>query len=35
MVTLDCKYSQVKVFTDELEPSAESQIRAMCEQPYM
>ncbi|NBI77344.1 RNA-splicing ligase RtcB [Anaerotruncus colihominis] len=35
MLTLDCKYNQVKVFTDELEPSAEGQIRAMCEQPFM
>lgn len=35
MITLDCKYNQVKVFTDELEPSAESQLKAMCEQPFM
>lgn len=35
MITLDCKYNQVKVFADELELSAENQLRAMCEQPYM
>lgn len=35
MITLDCKYNAVKVFTEELEPSAESQIRAMCQQPFM
>ena len=35
MITLDCKYNQVKVFTDELELSAENQIRAMCAQPFM
>lgn len=35
MLTLDCKYNQIKVFTDELEFSAESQLRAMCEQPFM
>lgn len=35
MLTLNCKYNQVKVFTDELEPSAEGQIRAMCEQPFL
>ena len=35
MITLDCKYNQIKVFTDELESSAENQLRAMCEQPFM
>lgn len=35
MITLDCKYNQIKVFTDMLESSAESQLRAMCEQPFM
>ena len=35
MITLDCKYNQIKVFTDELELSAENQLRAMCEQPFM
>ena len=35
MITLDCKYNQVKVFADELERSAEKQLRAMCEQPFM
>ena len=35
MLTLDCKYNQIKIFTDELESSAESQLRAMCEQPFM
>lgn len=35
MMTFDCKYNQVKVFADELELSAENQIRAMCEQPFM
>ena len=35
MITLDRKYNQVKVFTDELERSAENQLRAMCEQPFM
>ena len=35
MITLDCKYNQIKVFTDDLDASAESQLRAMCEQPFM
>lgn len=35
MITLDYKYNQIKVFTDELESSAESQLRTMCEQPFM
>ena len=35
MITLDCKYNQIKVFADVLEASAESQLRAMCEQPFM
>lgn len=35
MITLDCKYNQVKVFTDQLEQSVEDQIRTMCDQPFM
>jgi len=35
MITLDCKYNQIKVFADEIELGAENQLRAMCEQPFM
>ena len=34
MTEIKGKYAIAKVFTDELEPSAEGQIKAMCDQPY-
>jgi RNA-splicing ligase RtcB len=33
MIEIDGKYTTAKVFTDTLEPSAEAQIKAMCDQP--
>ena len=35
MITPDCKYNQVKVFSNEIALSAENQLRIMCEQPFM
>ena len=34
MIEIKGKYATAKVFTDELEPSAEGQIKAMCDQPF-
>ena len=34
MIEVKGKYAVAKVFVDELEPSAEGQIKAMCDQPY-
>ena len=30
MMMLDCKYNQIKVFTDELEASVESHLMGIC-----
>ena len=35
MFELTGTYNSLKVYADELEPSAEGQLRAMCEQPFM
>ncbi|MBQ1434819.1 MAG: RNA-splicing ligase RtcB, partial [Clostridia bacterium] len=34
MIEIHGKYASAKVFTDELEPSAQGQIQAMCDQPF-
>ncbi|MCL2212426.1 MAG: RtcB family protein, partial [Oscillospiraceae bacterium] len=35
MLTVSGAYTTAKIFTDSLEPSAEGQIRTMCDQPFM
>ena len=35
MFEIKGKYACAKVFTDVLEPSAEGQIKAMCDQPFV
>ena len=35
MFEIKGKYACAKVFTDVLEPSAEGQIKAMCDQPRL
>lgn len=35
MIEIKGTYSEAKVYTDELEASAEGQIRALCEQPFI
>lgn len=34
MIEVNGKYASAKIFTDNLEPSAEGQIKAMCDQPF-
>ena len=34
MIEIHGKYASAKVFTEELEPSAQGQIQAMCDQPF-
>ena len=34
MIEIKGEYAAAKVFTEELEPSAEGQIKAMCDQPF-
>ena len=34
MIEIHGKYSTAKVYTDTLEPSAEGQIQAICDQPF-
>lgn len=34
MIEINGKYASAKIYTDNLEPSAEGQIKAMCDQPF-
>ncbi|MBR4435124.1 MAG: RtcB family protein [Clostridia bacterium] len=34
MLTIPGTYTTAIIYTDELEPSAEGQIRALCDQPF-
>ena len=35
MITISGTYATAKIYTDVLEPSAEGQIKALCDQPFV